>query len=151
MINQIIGIKLVVTLSLFSGMLVVTGSGGGQTRTKKQNMVEMGEQFAALNQKMVAGAVTTKFSDQDFQQIEAYCDNLTRLANEYVALETDKDLAAISTSMATSVNYLKQQVAGKDSLIVVMTYGRILTFCAECHYQTRWKESPAKPSATREK
>jgi cytochrome c553 len=150
MIDRIIGVKLVVTLSLFSGVLVVADSSGGQARTKKQNMVEMGEQFAALNQKMMAGAVTSKFSEQDFQQIEAYCDSLARLANEYAGLESDKDLAAISTTMAASVNYLKQQVTGKDSLIVVMSYGRTMSFCAECHYQTRWKESPAKPQAAKE-
>lgn len=149
MINRIIGIKLVVTLSLFSGVLVVADSPGGQARTKKQNMVEMGEQFAALNQKMVTGAVTSKFSEADFQQIEAYCDALARLANEYAELESDKDVAAISTGLAASVNYLKQQVAGKDSLIVVMSYGRALSFCAECHYQTRWKEAPAKPPAAK--
>jgi len=145
MINRIIGIKLVVTLSVLGGVVVLARSSGGQARTKKQNMVEMGERFTALNQTMMTGAVTAKFSDQDFQQIESYCDSLARLANEYAELESDKDIASISTALAASVNYLKQQVAGKDPLIIVMSQGRLMSFCAECHYQTRWKASPTKP------
>lgn len=145
MINRVAGIKLMVMVGLLGGLLVAAHSSGGQARTKKQNMVEMGEQFAVLERQMMAGAVTTKFSDQDFQQIEGYCDSIARLANEYASLESDKDLASISTNLAASVTYLKQQVAGKDPLIVVSTYGRLLSFCAECHYQTRWKGAATKP------
>jgi gas vesicle protein len=144
MTSRIIGIKLMVMLSILSGVAVAPSS-GGQTRTKKQNMAEMGEQFTALDRKMMAGAVTSKFSDQDFQEIEAACSNLIRLANEYTGMESDQNLTSISTALATSINYLKQQLAGKDPVVVVTTSGRLLSFCAECHYQTRWKASPTKP------
>jgi len=138
MVNPVMAIKFMVTVSILGGLLVVAHSAGGQARTKKQIMVEMGEQFAALDRKMLAGALTAKFSDPDFQEVAASCDSVVRLANEYASLESNKDLASISTNLAASGTYLKQQVAGKDALVVVISYGRLLSFCAECHYQTRW-------------
>ncbi len=145
MVNRTMGIKVVVSLGVIGSLFIGVLSSGQQARTKKQNMVEMGEQFTALNRKMIAGAVTAKLTDQDFQEIETYSEALARLANEYAQLESDKDLAAISTNLATNASYLKQQVAGKDALVTVMSSGQLLSFCAECHYQARWKVSASRP------
>jgi uncharacterized protein YuzB (UPF0349 family) len=46
--------------------------------------------------------------------------------------------------MAGAVQYLKQQLDGKDPLISVMSFGQVLSYCAECHYQTRWGGPPGK-------
>jgi hypothetical protein len=101
-------------------------------------MVQMGEQFGALNRKMVGGVMSLKFSDQDFQEMTSQCDNLIRATKEYAGMETDKDLASIAASLASSAGYLKQQLAGKDAMGAAMSYGRVMSFCAECHYRARW-------------
>jgi hypothetical protein len=144
MIRKVVSVKLVVVLSFLGGVLVAAHLSAAPQRSKKQNMIEMGQQFDALQRKMTAGAVSTKFTDQDFQDMTAACDALTRLANEYSQMESNQDLAAVSKRMAGTVGYLKQQIDGKDPLITVMSYGQVMSYCAECHYQSRWGAPPAK-------
>jgi thymidine kinase len=130
--------KLIVLLGLLIGGAFAGYSFEYQVRTKRENMTEMNEVFTALNTRMMEGAITTRFTDQDFEQVGLLCDRLAGLATEYAKMEPSEDLSAIATGMTASARYLKQQAAMKDPLVLVMTYGRLLSFCAECHYQTRW-------------
>jgi hypothetical protein len=144
MVRNLVGIKLMVALSVLGGVIVATRAPATPQRTKKQNMVEMGQQFEVLERKMVVGSVSAKFADQDFQELVAACESLTRLAKEYDQLESNKEVSAISTRLGGTLEYLKQQAQGKDPLITVMSYGQVLSYCAECHYQTRWSGPPGK-------
>ncbi len=131
--------KVALSLIFLAFLIVSKGvSARQQARTKKELMVEMGKQYGALDQKMLAGANSNKFADQDFQAMSAQCDELSKLANEYAKTEGKGDLAEIAKGLATSLDYLKQQMDRKEPIVVVSTFGRVLSFCAECHYQSRW-------------
>ncbi|GEM_PF-984511 len=138
--------KVLVTIGVTGGLLIFGFSSWGQQRTKKQNMVEMGEQFSMLNQKIMAGALTEKLSDKDFEEIVGYCDKLVALTKEYTEMESNQEIASISTSLEAAVNYLKQQASRKDALVAVMSYGQLLSYCAECHYRVRWAAEETAPS-----
>lgn len=138
--------KVLVIASIMGGLLILGFSSWGQQRTKKQNMVEMGEQFSKLNEKIMAGALTEKLSDKDFEEIVGYCDKLVALTKEYAEMESNQEIASISTSLEAAVNYLKQQATRKDALVAVMSYGQLLSYCAECHYRVRWAAEETEPS-----
>jgi hypothetical protein len=144
MVSRVVSVKLVVAVSVLTGVLVAAHSSTVPQRTKKQNMIEMGQQFDTLQRKIATGAINVKFTDADFQEMAALCEVLGRLSKEYSQLESHQDLSAISTRMAGAVQYLKQQLDGKDPLISVMSFGQVLSYCAECHYQTRWGGPPGK-------
>jgi len=110
-------------------------------RSKKENMVEMGQAYRILHTKIYAGAVEAKFTDADFQELSAQAATLIRLAEEYAKLETNADLANISRNLARDAQSVKNQADRKDAMLAVMLFGRLITYCAECHYQTRWPEA----------
>ncbi|GBC77567.1 hypothetical protein HRbin08_01046 [bacterium HR08] len=110
-------------------------------RSKKENMVEMGQAYRALHNKIFIGAIEAKFTDADFQELSAQAAALIRLAEEYARLETNADLANISRNLARDTQSVKNQADRKDAMLAVMLFGRIITYCAECHYQTRWPET----------
>ncbi|MCS6816545.1 MAG: hypothetical protein N0A16_02895 [Blastocatellia bacterium] len=107
-------------------------------RSKKENMIEMGQVYRALHAKIYTGAVEAKFTDADFQELSAQAAALIRLAEEYAKLETNADLANISRNLARDTQSVKNQADRKDAMLTVMLFGRLITYCAECHYQTRW-------------
>jgi hypothetical protein len=110
-------------------------------RSKKENMVEMGQAYRILHTKIYVGAVEAKFTDADFQELSAQAATLIRLAEEYAKLETNADLANISRNLARDAQSVKNQADRKDAMLAVMLFGRLITYCAECHYQTRWPEA----------
>ncbi len=110
-------------------------------RSKKENMVEMGHAYRTLHEKIFTGAIEAKFTDADFQELSAQAAALIRLAEEYAKLETNADLANISRNLARDTQSVKNQADRKDAMLAVMLFGRIITYCAECHYQTRWPET----------
>ncbi|HXF06028.1 MAG TPA: hypothetical protein VNM72_11525 [Blastocatellia bacterium] len=136
--------KAVVALS----SLLVLGTGicviSSAQRTKKDNMVEMGQAYRAIHNKVFTGAVEAKFTDQDFQEISANYAALARLAEEYAKLETNQDLATISRNLARDSQQIKAYADRKDPLMMVNVFSRVMSYCAECHYQTRWPATPAK-------
>lgn len=110
-------------------------------RSKKENMIEMGQAYRVLHSKIYTGAVEAKFTDADFQELSAQAATLIRLAEEYAKLETNADLANISRNLARDAQSVKNQADRKDAMLAVMLFGRLITYCAECHYQTRWPEA----------
>ncbi len=113
-------------------------------RTKKDNMIEMGQAYRAIHTKIFTGAVEAKFTDQDFQDISTHYGELARLAEEYAKLESNSDLATISRNMARDAQQIKTYADRKDPLMMVNVFSRVISYCAECHYQTRWAPPPAK-------
>ncbi len=109
-------------------------------RSKKENMIEMGQAYRVLHSKIYTGAVEAKFTDADFQELSTQAAALIRLAEEYAKLEANADLANISRNLARDTQSVKNQADRKDAMLAVMLFGRIITYCAECHYQTRWPE-----------
>jgi hypothetical protein len=109
-------------------------------RSKKENMTEMGQVYRALHDKIYTGAIEAKFTDADFQELSTQAAALIRLAEEYAALEAKADLVNISRNLARDTQSVKNQADRKDAMLAVMLFGRIITYCAECHYQTRWLE-----------
>jgi len=110
-------------------------------RSKKENMVEMGHAYRVLHNKIYTGAVEARFTDADFQEVSTQAAALIRLAEEYAKLETNAELANISRNLARDTQSVKNQADRKDAMLAVMLFGRIITYCAECHYQTRWPEA----------
>jgi hypothetical protein len=138
------GLKMAVMLLSLAILCVGYGSTSSAQRSKKDNMVEMGQAYRAMHAKVLAGAVDNKFTDQDFQEISTQCGALARLADEYAKLESNQDLAKITLNLVQTVQSLTAQADRKDPLILVMIFGRAISYCAECHYQTRWSASPSK-------
>jgi hypothetical protein len=103
-------------------------------------MTEMGQVYRALHDKIYTGAIEAKFTDADFQELSTQAAALIRLAEEYAALEAKADLVTISRNLARDTQSVKNQADRKDAMLAVMLFGRIITYCAECHYQTRWLE-----------
>lgn len=144
MIRASTGTKIAV--AVFSLLMLGIGSRfiGSAQRTKKDNMVEMGQAYRAIHDKIFTGAVEAKFTDQDFQEISANYASLARLAEEYAKLEANQDLATISRNLARDSQQIKAYADRKDPLMMVNVFSRVISYCAECHYQTRWPAAPAK-------
>ena len=131
--------KLALIIAFFAFLIAsARASAPEQARAKKEIMVEIGKVYAAMDQKMSIGVITTKFTDADYAEIAGQCDLLSRLANDYAKAEGKAELSEIAKSLATTADYLKQQVDRKDPVVTASTYGRVLSYCAECHYETRW-------------
>jgi hypothetical protein len=127
--------------------VLLDGGGGAarpQQRSKKENMVEMGQVYKVIHTKVYTGAVDSKFTDQDFQELSNQYTALARLAEEYAKLESKDDLATMSRNLARDVQSVKNQADRKEAMLTVMLFGRAISYCAECHYQTRWPPPPSK-------
>ncbi len=130
-----------VVVGILVGISLLSSPGGADPsgqRSKKENMIEMGQAYRILHTKVFTGAVEAKFTDADFQELSAQAGALIRLAEEYAQLEADANLANISRNLARDTQAVKNQIDRKDAMLAVMLFGRIITYCAECHYQTRW-------------
>lgn len=119
-------------------LITIRVSAVDQARTKKEIMVEMGKIYSGLDQKISGGVNAAKFSDAEYAEVGAQCDALTKLSNDYAKLEGKSDLNEIAKSLASTSEYLKQQIDRKDPVVMASTFGRVLSYCAECHYATRW-------------
>ncbi|MBI4469078.1 MAG: hypothetical protein HY650_07145 [Acidobacteria bacterium] len=131
-------------LKVASILLVLTffiisppASAGEQARSKKEIMTEMGRVYLSMDQKMVSGINSARFTDADYAELVSQCELLTRLATDYGKAEGKPELAEIAKSLGSTTDYLKQQVERKDPVVMASTFGRVLSFCAECHYTTR--------------
>jgi len=113
-------------------------------RSKKETMAEMGQAYRVLHNKILVGVVDSKFTDADFQEASNQCAAIARLAEEYAGVESKQDLATISRNLARDVQSLKAQTDKKDPLMTTIYFGRVITYCAECHYQARWAPAPVK-------
>jgi len=113
-------------------------------RSKKEIMAEMGQAYRVLHNKVLTGVVDSKFTDLDFQGVSSQCAAIARLAEEYAGSESKQDLATISRNLARDVQSLKAQTDRKDPIMTTIYFGRVITYCAECHYQGRWAAGPVK-------
>ncbi len=133
------GIVLGMLIGIPLGRAIASIDSQGQ-RSKKENMAEMGRAYRVLHDKIFTGAVEAKFTDADFRELSTQAAALIRLAEEYATLEEKADLVNISRTLARDTQSVKNQADRKDAMLTVMLFGRIITYCAECHYQTRWPE-----------
>ena len=128
--------SIIAVLAFF--MIATRVSAGEQAKSKKEIMVEMGKVYASMDQKMALGVNAAKFTDADYAEILGQCDSLSKLATDYAKAEGKGEYAEISKSLTSTTDYLKQQVERKDPVVMASTFGRVLSYCAECHYASRW-------------